>query len=218
MKERPILFSGRMVRAILDGSKTQTRRVIQPFAPQGSWTYTPGVVDWCDLPDIERLAAATGMLQVHWHRTRCQFGTPGDRLWVRETWDWRPLGPPEEHRARLCYGCDGEQRDFLAPADWNPSLRRGWRPSIFMPRWASRITLEVTEVRVERVQEITRADALAEGVESACREELMVTHMTPVMAFRGRWDALNAKRPGCSWANNPWVWAITFRRIAEVAA
>jgi hypothetical protein len=168
VRERPILFSGAMVRAILDGSKTQTRRVVKyrDYAEDDS--------------------------QVH--ATECPYGQPGDRLWVRETWSVPP-GDEVEPGARLLYRAD--------PADdaqWSPAPLFRWRPSIHMPRWASRLSLDLTGVRVEPVQDISEADAIAEG------RNLLVAHPG---YFPDTWDAINAAR-GYGWDANPWVWVLEF--------
>lgn len=177
-RERPILFSGPMVRAILAGTKTQTRRVVK---------VEPGKLDVGENP-------------------ACPYGVPGgSRLWVRETWyddnatrDAEPI--PTSHDDFIHYRADGEAHDQFEELDG--FLR--WRPSIFMPRWASRITLEVTEVRVERLQEITEADAWAEGI---------AAHVVrPIHDYAALWDSLNAKR-GFGWDTNPWVWVVSFRRL-----
>jgi hypothetical protein len=146
MTERPILFSGQMVRAILGGAKTQTRRVLH--AAEGTFWGHPG---------YELRAQGDGMWGWHWRETgeaanpstrvRCPYGVPGDRLWVRETFRQAP-GSMSVH-----YAAD---RDEVSGGPW--------RPSIFMPRWASRLTLELTSVRVERLQDISEADAEAEGI------------------------------------------------------
>lgn len=180
MKERPILFSGPMVRALLAGTKTQTRRVVAERALNGGG-------DWNRHPDFVRV-------------TRCPYGQPGDRLWVRET--WAALKNPTTLRLKgaakrsdhISYRADGELMGF----DFC------WRPSIFMPRWACRLELELTQVRVERLQDISEGDAKAEGVPVAFGEGL---HW-----FQGIWDSLNAKR-GFDWETNPWVWALTFKRV-----
>ena len=165
MKERPIIFSGPSVRAILDGRKTQTRRIVK--APKGMSAEFAGV-DFA-----------------------CPYGCPGDRLWVRETHSFY------DRECRKPY----YQADI---DDWEPG---GWRSPIFMPRWASRITLEITDVRVQRVQEITEAEAKAEGVHCA-------VNGSNRLAFATLWDSVNAKR-GFSWADNLWVWAITFWRVED---
>ena len=172
MKERPILFSGPMVRALLDGSKTQTRRVIKPR----------------HLAFFNQNAAA--MLN-DWNERPLPYGKPGDRLWVRETWH---DASSSLHSCAL-YRADG------IDLHWDK-----WTPSIHMPRWASRITLEITSVRVERLQDISEADAQAEGITSA--ECLECDGF--VNAFSKLWEQING--PG-SWDANPWVWAIEFRRL-----
>ena len=114
---------------------------------------------------------------------KCPHGQVGDRLWVKETW-WQD-----------------SDNDIYYKADWQTNPRNGkWKPSRFMPRWASRITLEITEVRVERVQEISAADCFKEGVEM----------YKPIQQFQSLWDSLNAKR-GFGWEVNPWVWVIRFK-------
>lgn len=253
--ERPILFSGPMVRAILDGRKTQTRRVVKPQPPEGGGPitverYEPAIVDrWGEIqpgPEI------FGAYNEEWGCV-CPYGEPGDRLWVRET--WRPIFIPacgENDDAwswTVKYAAGGD--DFATddvPGDWTypKQAERGNVPGIHMPRWASRITLEVTGVRFERLQEITEDDAVREGVsaipgqdfwscfceathdsfdmtvepDAAFRREHGITHVkhdpavpTPARVVRARlWDQTNVKRPGCLWADDPYVWVVDFRR------
>ncbi len=210
MKERPILFSGPMVRAILEGRKTQTRRVVKPrhywhmdHRDDGTqWPYFDDYV-YAEPDPVEVL---------------CPYGVPGDRLWVRETWrliawdgDAQTVGV--DYPAD---GPDGEARyietaDHLALA--RRLLSRRKRPSIHMPRWASRITLQVTGVRVERVQDICDADAMAEGVDwSGLVDRTGLTKGGAVDTFRALWDSINAKR-GYGWGVNPWVWVVTFEAL-----
>lgn len=185
-KERPILFSGPMVRAILEGRKTQTRRVVnhQSYFPANRQTW----------PLDANGLGAPGAIS-------CPYGNPGQRLWVRET--WQP-GPDDSVAYR-------------ASDDMNHNQ---WKPSIFMPRWASRITLEVTDVRVERVQAISRLDIVAEGWPHDERQALQIAQViaglddeviddASIEWFADLWDSINAKR-GYSWESNPWVWVITF--------
>lgn len=200
MKERPILFSGPMVRAILAGRKTQTRRLVR----------NPARLDGL------MLAGEEG----EWS----PYGRPGDRLWVKETFryvlnDSSPHEPVPKRNpfiGGVYYKADPHSwltnREELA--GWR------WRPSIFMPRWASRITLEVTEVRVQRLQEITPDDARAEGVVTEAKSTDwhgdQTQHLThdvacAVEAFERLWDEINGKR--APWSSNPFVWAITFRRV-----
>lgn len=190
VRERPILMTGDSVRGILEGRKKQTRRVVKP-QPAGAW-------------------AAPG-------KTACPYGHPGDRLWVREPFRAEFIETEARYRFRYSaddscrWDCDEmpaewtEGRDWLEP--WPDVQATKWFPSIHMPRWASRLTLEITEVRVQRVQEITPDDAMAEG---ALLEE--DGWHNPDIWFQDAWDRLNAKR-GFSWESNPWVWAITFKVV-----
>lgn len=221
MAEHPMLFSGEMVRAILDGRKSQTRRVMNPQPP---WDYLckSHARTWIGCTQDGR---GTGWKIERngeiWHfpsyeRIRCPYGQPGDQLWVRETW-W-PIGGFTmranqrigEVGAEIRYRADNQVLWREAPIEFYKTYEnpRRWKPSIHMFRWASRITLEVTGVRVERVQEINQQNAKAEGCcptwQTSSRE-----------MFMGLWDSLNAKR-GCGWDANPWVWAIQFR-LAEPA-
>lgn len=175
MTERPIIFSGDMVRAILDGRKTQTRRVMKPQpSPADVFVGDHGL----------------GMGP----QFRCSYGQSGDRLWVRETWACECCGRTLEYRA--VHGrCEG----LSYRADGGTGGSSGWRSPIHMPRWASRLTLDITEVRVQRVQEISEEDAVAEGVDIWAD-------------FRPLWDSINAKR-GFGWDVNPWVWALTFKPV-----
>jgi hypothetical protein len=191
MRERPILFSGPMIRAILDGTKTQTRRVIRPQPGAEVNRYEPGFVNE---------AWQSGFVDVS-----CPYGAPGDRLWVRETWG-RLYEPPPDDSEPTFY-----RADYDAEALATQVLPR-WKPSIHMPRWASRITLEVTGVRVERLREITEADAEAEGVSSNLETRTLARD-----EFRALWESINGKRPGCAWEQNPWVWVVEFRCVKAKA-
>ena len=211
MKERPIIFSAPMVRAILAGTKTQTRRVVKP-APKlvgGAWFfYKRGLPVY--VPNVSAAADS------------CPYGQPGDRLWVRETW-MDLAGTGVEHRSR-----DGKLQRYAYGADTKPGsygdqCRKDyglkWRPSIHMPRAASRILLEVAAVRVERLQDISEADAQAEGVtpkwEPGCSGRLMealggFSFRPAASAYAELWEQING--PG-SWDANPWVWVIEFKRV-----
>lgn len=216
MKERGILFSGPMVCAILDGRKTQTRRVVtfsKPFEHSSAWPCVypfpngPGWI-WTDSPVSE---AGLKRMAVGREGKTCPCGVPGDRLWVRET--WRTINDPATcigDALDIDYRADGKNRI----GDINGHLK--WKPSIFMPKWASRITLEIVSVRVERVQDISEEDAVAEGVRAA--ETFKETEpgrlklMSCAWAYQNLWDSINAKR-GFGWDKNPWVWVIEFKRV-----
>jgi hypothetical protein len=216
VRERPILFSGPMVRAILDGTKTQTRRVILP-----SPLYHSDPVGWVwdrkgrgmVKPEGAYLDPPYGFTQSHW-AVLCPFGHPDDRLWVRETWA-APFRRPGASDPEFCYQAD------LAPGQQYLGVDR-WRPSIHMPRRASRISLELTGVRVERVQDICEADAIAEGIEPVVAMGAHRTfvnyapglpaHLLARDSYRTLWDSLNAAR-GYGWDANPWVWVLEFRTV-----
>jgi hypothetical protein len=203
MKERPILFSDEMVRAILDGRKSQTRRVITPL-PMTSWIGVP------ILNEDER----------------CPHGQPGDWLWVREAFALVPCSAGCE---KYPEGFDPTKSSVSQPAaphhgvryraTWDRSRCAPWKPSIHMPRWASRSTLEITGVRVERVGDISEADARAEGAPVAYERRVYPSALaakveTYRQGFAEVWDRINGKRPGYTWSENPWVWVIEFKRIS----
>ncbi|MDZ0181502.1 hypothetical protein [Klebsiella quasipneumoniae] len=222
MKERGMIFNAEMVRAILDGRKTQTRRIMkaQPsedFTPmnmaleadyKARW-YTPGIVD----KDGYLQPAGKEVFGVANENEgySCPFGAVGDRIWVRETW------------AR--YNIDQDSHDMAyratIPEDWPESGR--WRPSIHMPRWASRITLEITDVRVERLNAISEEDARAEGIIDGgclnCGEPEPCGCANPepdaTDAFAYLWQSIYGQE---SWNANPWVWVIEFERVEGGAA
>jgi len=214
MKERPIIFSAPMVRAILDGRKTQTRRVAK-------------IIRIDSHPQDARVKIATmaGRGEQFWmncqpdhphHIARaCPHGVPGDRLWVREAWH---TDEPDLEYARAKHeDVMSSSPIFYAADKANENSGCRWRSPIHMPRWASRLTLEIVSVRVERVQEISEEDARAEGVrvweEWQSRDLPAVLNMhDPRDAYAQLWESING--PG-SWAANPWVWVIEFRRIGE---
>jgi hypothetical protein len=197
-KERPIIFSGPMVRAILDGRKTQTRRIVKHVPALGS----PD--DWCHKVDRAQFEEEIGN-----YRRFCPYGTPGDRLWVREAWC-----PGGNQSVYLKADVDLPDDPRVWMHDRQPPYGGTWRPSIHMPRWASRITLEITGIRVERLQEISEQDARAEGVQprNAGQDEAgpIKTYRT---GFVHVWQEINGKR--ANWTSNPWVWVVEFRRTEE---
>ena len=209
MKERPILFSAPMVRAIIDGQKTQTRRVVQSIGNDegfviidygnGGWPYRSD-----DGDSTTHTIKRGGKLYLEETPHACPYGQPGDRLWVREAFsgphcmdasDGCKAVPPSKWGdcSRIWYWADGNPTE----GDWTRP-----RPSIHMPRWASRILLEVTSVRVERLQDINEADAEAEGPPkhfNSSRDN-----------FCALWQEINGDG---SWDANPFVWAIEFKRV-----
>lgn len=200
MRERPILFSGDMVRAILEGRKTVTRRLVDPQPPAGH-QWHGWIVESSIRKDEGKAswAACEGSLAHDAHRVHCPFGRPGDRLWVRETFVGGQNGTAIRYRA--------------TEPDWpaGQGTHWPWRPSIHMPRWASRILLEVTAVRVERLHDITLGEICKEGLARSIYE------FAPVQrgfdAFADLW-----KSTGGDWDANPWVWVIEFKRVEAAHA
>ncbi|HBY4322464.1 TPA: hypothetical protein MIU07_19485 [Klebsiella pneumoniae] len=211
MTERGMIFNGEMVRAILDGRKTQTRRPIKwkqtRFTEIGEredgskWPWSEDAEHACDF----------------WHP--CPFGAVGDRIWVRETWQaihdyCDENGHVDERRyARSIPRHRGNYWHPVYEEAWGNESREDrefpWRPSIHMPRWASRILLEITDVRVERLRSMSQDDARAEGVIAASGP------MEAGLAFRELWDSIYGEE---SWKANPWVWVISFERVEGGAA
>lgn len=201
MKERPILFNAEMVKAILSGRKTQTRRVVKfPLRD---------VNMGCELSGNE----LAGEVKAGDYRN-CPLGQPGDQLWVREAIFPAPLEmqsePPRKTLWNIAYR-DGQQLVKLAPAAYNPTIYNyeRWTPSIHMPRWASRIDLLITSVRVERLNSLTNADAKAEGYPA--EREIDGGSTDPWLWFRDLWDGIY---PDNTFKVNPWVWVIEFERVA----
>ena len=204
MKERPILFSAPMVRAILDGRKTVTRRIFKP--DRMTWDANGRYTTYA-MRGGELSTTGSGPFEPSSWLHYCPYGQPGgDRLYVRETWAAQHVYdhlPPRliPQDARIHYAATEDRGGLL------------WRPSIHMPRWASRITLEVTGVLVERLQEISYEDARAEGVEF-WRNDGTLTELPPCSehryAFEDLWTSINGAD---SWNANPFVWVVTFRRI-----
>ncbi len=198
MKDHPILFSTPMVQSIRSGRKRMTRR--------------PCPAEWLrcldpDDPDDNATALA-----------RCPYGVPGDRLWVRETWYYD--GVSDRDRDLLYYRADGEPK-------WEADSSTMWCPSIHMPRWASRITLDITRVRLERIMCISSADILAEGAVARPHydQNLGKCHVSALdgkcyvdllSLWAAGWDSINGKR--APWKSNPWVWVVEFSVISERGA
>lgn len=200
MKYHPIIFSGEMVRAILDGKKTQTRRVVK---------------------FIDRRRLYPGGSEI-----RCPYGQPGDRLWIREAWatvKWydhlKPSAIPmgDDRWPTVWYNSHPRAAASIALNKFDDDSPVGkTRPSIHMPRWASRITLEVVSVRVDLVQAITGSDVLAEGVDNGKSNPAMGERWENMqrMAFSELWNSINKKR-GHAWESNPWVWVVEFRTVEK---
>lgn len=228
MKERPILMSGPMVKAILEGRKWQTRRIVKPQPTEtpitnGSasgmylaWPNSDAHLEWQDV-----LADTDYYVQAGF----CPYGQPGDRLWVREA--WRTIDSTADHNMlTIAYEADqgrGSEYRYLRVSDDAYERYSGarfdshLRPSIFMPRWACRFVLELTAVRVERLQDISEADAQAEGCTTAAEDDQdgapdAKQYRTYRAGYRDLWDSLNAKR-GYGWDSNPWVWVLTFEQV-----
>lgn len=207
MSERPILFSAPMVKAILEGRKTQTRRVLKP-QPIGNVTHplvslNRGRMEW-SLSKQDRDKNDDLIFR--------KFHNPGDTLWVREAWRTMSkhdaVAPRDLPRGPII----GYDADYQSEP--NDGYRGKGRPSIHMPRWASRISLKVTGVKVEHLQDISAADAIAEGVERSeigCSVEgICGLYDYPEGAFAGLWTSINGTD---SWDANPWVVAYSFERI-----
>lgn len=226
MKERGMIFNGEMVRAILDGRKTQTRRPLKwkqtRFTEIGEredgskWPWSEDAEHVCDF----------------WHP--CPFGAVGDRIWVRETFqgplfDFDQMEAYQEDSSKFqnpefcVYKADGKPAPEFFDADEN--LHCCWRPSIHMPRWASRILLEITDVRVERLHSISERDAVREGLYQLPASGRYC--LKPGMQYFGEaihsarevyswlWESIYGAE---SWNANPWVWVVEFKRIGERAS
>lgn len=245
MSHRQILFSGPMVRALLDGRKTQTRRVVKPKLVE--------LIEWFAGDAEDDTVAPSDFVGLNYYKWFDELkngkhvergpewllhsteypeegiipvgrlhGAPGDHLWVRETWaapDYCDEIKPSEFASCTWYRAD-DSGPFETGAIPVPGEKRGrWRPSIHMPYWASRITLRISDVRVERLQEISEADAKAEGIQYSERlegytvEEGNFFHCSdPRRSFEGLWESINGPD---SWDENPWVWVIEFEVIPK---
>lgn len=196
MKERPILFNAPMVRAILAGTKMQTRRVMRNQVCDGGIVQMAGP-GYCEIVNKHGVSIP-GFV--------CPYGQPGDQLWVRETW---AAPHSEDARPPRAIQCDRMQIHYEASEDRGGLL---WSPSTHMPRWASRITLEITGVRVERLHEISEADAMAEGVNNSL-------HLSGGRFARENFAHLWWTIYGDgAWEENPWVWVVEFKQVKGGAA
>lgn len=232
MKERGMLFSKSMVLALLDGSKTQTRRIVKPqptIDAQGNFCWNGwNFGQTFEGPRIQAIASPLPSSKTK--KVHCPYGKPGDRIWVRETGWERPERSPKMLRE----GADTWERYYYDADGWTDLEHdqfKEWgfkrRPCIHMPRWASRIDLEITGVRVERLQDISEADAKAEGIESAfdgtrwrmydhCDGEEKSLYVgprwtiDPIRSYKSLWLSINGAG---SWDANPWIWVIEFRRV-----
>ncbi|HGZ0311786.1 TPA: hypothetical protein ACOJ3H_003514 [Klebsiella pneumoniae] len=249
MKERGMIFNSEMVRAILDGRKTQTRRIMK-VQPESNQLGLLLITDSTKHSDIGKYHWAESNATGNHVRSKlfsCPFGAVGDRIWVRETWatlgnedgcyvDWEDnLCKGDERSAARIYRASCEQRPgdyglWSIPDDayWKPHTKEhkfegAWRPSIHMPRWASRILLEITDVRVERLNAISEEDARAEGIIDGgclnCGEPEPCGCANPdpdaTDAFAYLWQSIYGQE---SWNANPWVWVIEFERVEGGAA
>ena len=225
MKERPIIMGAESVRAILDGRKTMTRRVVKP---------QPEMIIDAEPEGYSMVPSQDGINEIH--KSKCPYGQVGDRLWVKESWKpgaWRNDGrvaidymaSPElthtpwaymgEQASRFIHKWLAEvEKSGLVPNEqgryeWEPGKSPlKWKSPMYMPRLASRMTLEVADIRVERLHDITPEDALKEGF---CNYG---TEVDTLDAFCEAWQKINAKR-GYPWESNPWVWVISFKRVSE---
>lgn len=249
MTDRPILFSAPMIRAILEGRKIVTRRIVKLPSDRGEW-----------VPSTNGGKTGRGELvaehAVIWNLTTgttiaSPYGDMGDRLWVRETWGYRGCGwsnmRPSVEDFYIEYQADGSRRTFTHPRGFTQGIPREpkrpkgqtdegrdaaldrywrqWRPSIFLPRWASRITLEITGIRVQRLHDISEEDARAEGAEpigitfqndAAGSPRFVESLGGPYRdGFRILWAEINGAD---SWTANPWVWVVSFKRVAAELA
>jgi hypothetical protein len=218
MKERPILFSSPMIKAILAGTKSQTRRIVR--GAEGTSSVTKDVIG-SQPNDLWWIAGESAGQSTF---VRCPYGQPGDRLWVRETHcfldgDFRPTKMKDQGHVQVIYRAD----HAIDPVHGDGPDKLTWRPSIYMPRWASRITLKITDIRVERLQAIMEDDAKAEGVTSwadirGCwSEEQTLTSGERMLdspyrsGFAVLWDEINGDR--ALWKSNPFVWVVSFKRV-----
>ena len=222
MKEHPILFSTEMVKAILDGRKTVTRRVVKSKLPRSF--HKSSTIKWIDHTKLIKRGKLVEVYSPGWYWSdntavcgaingpiRCPYGQPGDLLWVRETWCYPSLSGcgfdhPAYRQKSILYAADGGKEYFPLGGNWTQHNRDfKWRPSIFMKKDDCRLWLRVKGVRVERVQDITTEDALREGIQYP-------SEVSAYNQFIGLWDSINEKR-WSGWDVNPRVWVGEFEVV-----
>jgi hypothetical protein len=208
--ERPIIFNAEMICAILNGRKTQTRRVVKP-QPRAGYPL-PECKDelwsWHKLPVSQLIRPIYSSWPYHSNGIKCPYGKPGDQLWVREThWiDWYPDGVIDAQGRRGAVHYKAKH-----PYPFIAESIEGWRSSIFMPRWASRLLLRIRDVGTERVQDIAVENAVAEGWPE---RDVDIPFDSPLGWFQQLWDNINETR-GYGWSANPWVWVIEFELLRD---
>lgn len=232
MKERHINLKAWEVRAILEGRKTQTRRIVKPYP----WFEGHRIRSCCGPTTKSKLSRYEDLISSFdgGIQRRCPYGSPGDRLWVRETWglmptqqEWEKWVVYQSDRMAHRAGMADDENVLHRPSDrldeWTPRIWTGddpkWKSPCRMPRWASRITLEVIGVGVERLQDISEADAIAEGIQpselgqiASASLQLIKGEQWPaaVLQYAEQWQSING--PG-SWNTNPWVWVVEFQQV-----
>lgn len=221
VKERPILFSAPMVRSILAGQKTVTRRAVrhQPDVPvtdaipRRNFPHGPAMIDWYWRPKHGHL---NGVPSAGWD-FKCPYGQPGDRLWVREAFgsQIRSYGGGTG-RFTVYRATSPDAIDFKCASGKEYPVK--WKPSIHMPRHLNRILLEITDIRVERLQKISEEQAIAEGIDVSICQQFLETSPTrhqcklaALHGFSGLWESINGAG---AWDSNPWVWVVKFKQIA----
>ena len=235
-KERGILFTGPLVRQILDGEKTQTRRLLPDVFNSPPDLVSEVVRPGSELDAASRFFVAPGQWGIRFRGghpmvgQRCPYSVPGDLLYVRETfqvtghgWQCPGIHSLDEYHVDVQYRTDGAEVEHIVPREVYRAEEAceedddRWRPSIHMPKWAARIWLRVTDVRVERVQDITEEDARAEGVKPVSLQAVSggdvcgAGHVTARELFAGLWDQINGDR--ATWESNPHVWVVSFERV-----
>lgn len=229
MKERPILFSAPMVRALLAGTKTQTRRLVKP---QPSENWSPYTYSWVHAmergePNPDKIIGWGPSNHDGSEAYPCRYGKPGDRLWVKETFAVRGLqkyhytGNPDDHGGPndpcCAYAADATYKcGKRVPAESLADGSNKWKSSMLMPRKLSRLTLEIVKVRVERLHKISRADVFAEGVplfQVEKMEKFFHKQDAAPLAYGELWNEINGKTH--PWSSNPWVWVVEFQIVTK---